>query len=119
MVFRHPERTDVRQLSESCPITVPNLSQNCPNTAPKAAQKGFVYQKRDPNNNKQNTMGVSFIDMRSGFVTGTEKEKSTGMGLILCKEYARIINADLEASSTISDPENDIVGGSVFCLTLS
>jgi signal transduction histidine kinase len=31
---------------------------------------------------------------------GTDKEKSTGMGLILCHEYARIMGATLEVSST-------------------
>jgi len=30
---------------------------------------------------------------------GTEDEKSTGMGLILCKEYARIMDANLEVKS--------------------
>lgn len=51
--------------------------------------------------------------------TGTEDEKSTGMGLILCKEYAEIIDAKLTVSSIVSDPENDKSGGSVFCLRLS
>ncbi len=32
---------------------------------------------------------------------GTEDESSTGMGLILCKEYARIMNASLEVHSEV------------------
>lgn len=51
--------------------------------------------------------------------TGTEDEKSTGMGLILCKEYAEIIDAKLTVSSIVSDPENDKPGGSIFCLRLT
>lgn len=42
---------------------------------------------------------------------GTEAEKSTGMGLILCKEFAKILGARLEASSEVGI-------GSVFSLVL-
>jgi signal transduction histidine kinase len=42
---------------------------------------------------------------------GTEDEKSSGMGLILCKEYARILNAEIEVSSEIGK-------GSVFSICL-
>ena len=43
---------------------------------------------------------------------GTKNEKSTGMGLILSKEYAELINAKLSVTSE----ENK---GSVFCLSIS
>jgi signal transduction histidine kinase len=33
---------------------------------------------------------------------GTENEKSTGMGLILCQEYARIMNAELKVESVVN-----------------
>ncbi|NOY49229.1 MAG: sensor histidine kinase [Chlorobi bacterium] len=41
---------------------------------------------------------------------GTMDEKSSGMGLILCREYARIINAEL----SVETEENK---GSTFCLS--
>ncbi len=43
--------------------------------------------------------------------SGTENEKSSGMGLILCSEYARI----MEAKLSLESEENK---GSTFCLTL-
>lgn len=42
---------------------------------------------------------------------GTNKEKSSGMGLILCSEYSKIIGAQL----TLESKENE---GSTFCLSL-
>jgi signal transduction histidine kinase len=42
---------------------------------------------------------------------GTNNEKSTGMGLILCKEYAKILDAEI----TVNSKENE---GSSFCLIL-
>ena len=50
---------------------------------------------------------------------GTENEKSSGMGLILCKEYANLINARIEVRSSVYNPEQGINGGSVFCLTIA
>ena len=49
---------------------------------------------------------------------GTENEKSTGMGLILCKEYASLIGAKLSVSSIEQNIEHGIVGTSSFCLSL-
>jgi len=43
---------------------------------------------------------------------GTDNEKSSGMGLILCTEYARLLKATL----TVESVENK---GSTFCLTFS
>ncbi|PLX03791.1 MAG: hypothetical protein C0595_05850 [Marinilabiliales bacterium] len=43
--------------------------------------------------------------------TGTNNEKSSGMGLILCSEYSKIIGAQLKLESK----ENE---GSTFCLFL-
>ncbi len=42
---------------------------------------------------------------------GTNNEKSTGMGLLLSKEYAKLINAKLSVSSIVGE-------GSSFCLIL-
>ncbi|MFZ4464172.1 MAG: tetratricopeptide repeat-containing sensor histidine kinase [Bacteroidales bacterium] len=42
---------------------------------------------------------------------GTENEKSSGMGLILCKEYARILHARIEVNSEVGK-------GSVFSIHL-
>lgn len=42
---------------------------------------------------------------------GTHNEKSTGMGLLLCKEYAHIIDAELSVSSVVDE-------GSIFCLVI-
>jgi len=42
---------------------------------------------------------------------GTNNEKSTGMGLILCKEYANIIGAKIDVKSEDGK-------GSAFCLTI-
>ncbi len=54
----------------------------------------------------------TLFDLDSDFNRpGTENEKSTGMGLILSKEYAELINAKLTISSTEGK-------GSSFCLTL-
>ena len=47
---------------------------------------------------------------------GTEKEKSTGMGLILSMEYANLIGAKLTVESTEQDIENNKRGRSSFCL---
>lgn len=52
-------------------------------------------------------------------MSGTENEKSTGMGLILSIEYASIINAELFASSAVPDPARGVAGGSTFCLRFS
>lgn len=43
---------------------------------------------------------------------GTNKEKSTGMGLILCKEYASIIDAKIDVRSEVDK-------GSAFCLIIA
>lgn len=43
---------------------------------------------------------------------GTENEKSSGMGLILCKEYANLINAEIDVKSEVNK-------GSSFCLLFS
>ena len=43
---------------------------------------------------------------------GTNKEKSTGMGLILCKEYANIIGAKIDVRSEVDK-------GSAFCLIIA
>lgn len=42
---------------------------------------------------------------------GTQNEKSTGMGLILCKEYAKILDAEIKVKSKVD-------AGSSFCLIL-
>lgn len=42
---------------------------------------------------------------------GTLREQSTGMGLILCKEYANIIDAEIEVKSEVDK-------GSSFCLVI-
>lgn len=42
---------------------------------------------------------------------GTQNEKSTGMGLMLCSEYARLLNASLSVRSVVNQ-------GSTFCLEL-
>lgn len=55
----------------------------------------------------------TLFDLDSDFNRpGTENEQSTGMGLILSKEYAELINAKLSISSTEGV-------GSSFCLTLA
>lgn len=54
----------------------------------------------------------TMFDLDSDFNRpGTANEESTGMGLILSKEYARIINAELTVTSTKDE-------GSTFCLIL-
>lgn len=42
---------------------------------------------------------------------GTHNEKSTGMGLLLCKEYANIMDAGFSVTSVVEE-------GSVFCLVI-
>ncbi|PLX03793.1 MAG: hypothetical protein C0595_05860, partial [Marinilabiliales bacterium] len=58
-----------------------------------------------PNDKIDNAFNFDFNFNRPG----TENEKSSGMGLILCSEYARIMNAKLSLES-----EENI--GSIFCL---
>lgn len=47
---------------------------------------------------------------------GTANEKSTGMGLILCKEYADLIGAYYDVTSTVEEPDRNKRGSSSFCL---
>lgn len=55
----------------------------------------------------------SLFDLDSDFNRpGTDNEKSTGMGLILSKEYAELMNAKITVSSVVGK-------GSTFCLILS
>lgn len=50
---------------------------------------------------------------------GTEKEESTGMGLILCKEYADLIGAHFNVESIEQNLEENKTGMSSFCLILN
>jgi|GEM_PF-961968 len=47
---------------------------------------------------------------------GTDNERSTGMGLILCKEYANIIGANIKVDSIEENLSESKPGGSSFCI---
>ncbi len=49
---------------------------------------------------------------------GTANEKSTGMGLILCREYGNIIGADFTVTSSEENLADNIPGWSEFCFTI-
>jgi signal transduction histidine kinase len=65
--------------------------------------RGMNLEKLEQINNQENTLIDSTV--------GTDKEKGTGMGLMLCKTFAKLINGKLTAQST----ENE---GSEFVLEL-
>jgi len=56
-------------------------------------------------------VAANFFNLETNFNRpGTENEISTGMGLILCKEYADILDANLSVESSEK-------AGSTFCLS--
>jgi two-component system, sensor histidine kinase and response regulator len=66
----------------------------------------------------QDKLGILFRIDKSYSTSGTQNEKGTGLGLILCKEFIDRNGGEIWVESKLADKHQEKQGGSVFYFTI-